>query len=44
MAFARDVSDKVIFMDKGIVLEQGTPEDVFEHPKEERTKQFIGMM
>ncbi|HBZ03882.1 MAG TPA: polar amino acid ABC transporter ATP-binding protein [Lachnospiraceae bacterium] len=43
MAFARDVSDKVIFMDKGIVLEQGTPQDVFEHPKEERTKQFIGL-
>ncbi|SNU04854.1 amino acid ABC transporter ATP-binding protein, PAAT family (TC 3.A.1.3.-) [Lachnospiraceae bacterium] len=43
MAFARDVSDKVIFMDKGIVLEQGSPSDVFEHPKEERTRQFIGM-
>ena len=42
MTFARDVSDQVIFMDNGIVLEKGTPEDVFEHPKEERTKQFLG--
>ena len=42
MSFAKDVSDKVIFMDNGIVLEHGTPEEVFEHPKEERTKQFLG--
>lgn len=42
MAFARDVSDKVIFMDDGYVLEYGTPDDVFNHPKEERTKQFLG--
>ncbi len=35
MAFARDVSDKVLFMDDGKILEQGTPEDVFENPKEE---------
>ena len=42
MLFARDVSNKVIFMDDGYVLENGTPEDVFEHPKEERTKQFLG--
>lgn len=42
MAFARDVSDKVIFMDDGYVLEQGTPDDVFNNPKEERTKQFLG--
>lgn len=41
MAFARDVSSQVIFMDGGCILEQGTPEDVFEHPKEERTKQFL---
>ncbi len=41
MAFARDVSDKVLFMDSGIILEQGTPEEVFENPKEERTKQFL---
>lgn len=41
MAFARDVSSKVIFMDDGRILEQGTPEKVFEHPEEERTKQFL---
>ena len=41
MAFARDVSDKVLFMDDGKILEQGTPEDVFENPKEERTRHFL---
>lgn len=42
MAFARDVSDHVIFMDDGHILEQGSPEEVFDHPKEERTKHFLG--
>lgn len=42
MAFARDVSDKVIFMDDGYVLEYGTPDEVFNNPKEDRTKQFLG--
>ncbi len=41
MAFARDVSSHVIFMDDGCILEQGTPLEVFEHPKEERTRQFL---
>ena len=41
MAFARDVANKVIFMDDGIILEQGDPKEVFENPKEERTKQFL---
>lgn len=41
MAFARDVSSQVIFMDGGGILEHGTPEEVFENPKEERTKQFL---
>lgn len=41
MAFARDVSGQVIFMDDGRILEQGTPEEVFGNPKEERTKQFL---
>ena len=41
MAFARDVADHVIFMDNGTILEQGTPGDVIENPKEERTKQFL---
>lgn len=41
MAFARDVSDKVVFMDDGIILEQGNPNEIFLNPKEERTKQFL---
>ena len=41
MAFARDVSSQVIFMDEGQILEQGTPEQVFGNPSEERTKQFL---
>lgn len=41
MAFARDVADKVMFMDDGYVLEYGNPNDVFENPKQERTKQFL---
>lgn len=41
MAFARDVANKVIFMDDGYILEQGEPQQLFENPKEERTKQFL---
>lgn len=41
MAFARDVADQVIFMDEGCILEQGDPHEVIEHPREERTKQFL---
>lgn len=41
MEFARNVSDYVIFMDGGRIAEQGTPEEVFENPKEDRTKQFL---
>ncbi len=41
MAFARDVSDKVIFMDGGVIVEQGKPEDVINNPKNERTKHFL---
>lgn len=41
MEFARDVSDRVIFMDKGVIAEQGTPQEIFENPKEERTKEFL---
>ena len=41
MAFAREVSDRVIFMDEGVIVEQGFPEDVFGNPWEERTKQFL---
>ena len=41
MAFARDVSDRVIFMDGGVVAEEGTPEQIFSNPQEERTKAFL---
>ncbi len=41
MAFARDVADKVIFMDEGIVTEEGKPSDIFNSPKNERTRQFL---
>ncbi len=41
MAFAQDVADKVVFMDGGVVVEEGKPSDVFYHPKEERTRQFL---
>ncbi|RBP64485.1 amino acid ABC transporter ATP-binding protein (PAAT family) [Alkalibaculum bacchi] len=41
MDFARDVADRVIFMDAGVIVEQGTPQEVFSNPKEERTKQFL---
>ncbi len=41
MSFARDVSDKVIFIDNGVIVEQGTPEEVFDHPKSERLHAFL---
>ncbi len=42
MGFAREVADRVIFMEEGYVVEEGTPEQVFDHPKSERTKDFLG--
>ncbi len=42
MAFARAVSDRVVFMDGGVIVEEGTPAQVFEDPKSERTRQFLG--
>ncbi|MGN0793777.1 MAG: amino acid ABC transporter ATP-binding protein [Aristaeellaceae bacterium] len=41
MAFARDVASKVIFMDEGRICEMGTPQEVFEHPQQARTRQFL---
>ena len=41
MSFAHDVSDKIIFMDNGLIEEEGTPEEVIDNPKNERTKQFL---
>ena len=42
MGFARDVADRVVFMEDGVVVEQGRPEEVFDHPKNERTAAFLG--
>jgi polar amino acid transport system ATP-binding protein len=42
MGFAREVADKVIFIDGGVIVEQGTPEELFGNPKQERTKAFLG--
>lgn len=42
MKFAREVADRVVFMDGGYIIEEGKPEEVFEHPKHERTKEFLG--
>ena len=41
MSFARDVADRVIFMDGGYIVDQGDPREVIDHPKEERTRQFL---
>lgn len=41
MDFAKEVSDRVVFMDKGVIAEEGTPEQIFSHPKNERTKEFL---
>ena len=41
MAFAREVSDRVVFMDQGVILEQGSPEEIFVHPRNDRTREFL---
>ena len=41
MGFAREVGDRVLFVDYGVILEQGTPEEIFSHPKEERMQEFL---
>ncbi|TCZ79279.1 amino acid ABC transporter ATP-binding protein [Paenibacillus albiflavus] len=41
MSFAKEVANRVIFMDGGMIVEEGTPKEIFEHPKEERTQQFL---
>jgi len=41
MAFAREVGDRVIFMDEGVIVEEGTPDEIFENPKNQRTKEFL---
>ncbi len=42
MGFARDVADRVIFMEDGVIVEEGSPQEVFDHPKSRRTADFIG--
>jgi polar amino acid transport system ATP-binding protein len=44
IAFAREVADRVIFMDGGVIVEEGPPAEVLENPSEERTKQFLGLV
>lgn len=44
MGFAREVADRVVFMNKGKIVEEGTPEEIFEHPKSERLQEFLGAM
>ncbi|HER0701670.1 TPA: amino acid ABC transporter ATP-binding protein, partial [Streptococcus pyogenes] len=41
MEFARDVSDRIIFMDKGLITEEGSPQQIFENPTQDRTKEFL---
>ena len=41
MDFARQVADRVLFMDQGIIVEEGTPQDIFESPQQERTQSFL---
>jgi polar amino acid transport system ATP-binding protein len=44
IGFAREVADRVIFMDGGVIVEEGPPAEVLENPREERTKQFLGLV
>ena len=44
MGFAREVGDKVVFIDEGVIVEQGKPADVLDNPREARTKKFLGLV
>jgi polar amino acid transport system ATP-binding protein len=44
IGFAREVADRVIFMDGGVIVEEGKPAEVLENPREERTRQFLGLV
>ena len=44
MGFAKEAADRMIFMDEGKIIEEGTPEELFDHPKEERTKKFLSQI
>ena len=41
MGFAKEVSNRVVFMDKGVIAEEGSPEQIFNNPREERTREFL---
>ena len=42
MGFIKEVSDRILFIDEGIILEQGTPDEIFNNPKSDRVKDFLG--
>ena len=42
MAFARQVSSRVVFMDEGVIMEEGAPDELFTDPKNDRTREFLG--
>ena len=42
MSFAKEVSDRVIFMDEGVICEEGTSEEIFDHPQHKRLQDFLG--
>jgi polar amino acid transport system ATP-binding protein len=44
MSFAREVADRVVFIDNGVIAEQGTPQQIFDNPHSERTKRFLGLV
>ena len=44
MGFAKEVADRVLFMDNGVIVEEGTPEEIFDNPKSERLVSFLGSM
>ena len=44
MGFAREVADRVIYMDEGAIVEEGTPEEIFDNPQNERTQEFLGQI
>ena len=44
MRFAREVADRVVFMDEGVIVERGSPAEVIDSPREERTKRFLGLV
>ena len=41
MGFAREVGDRIFFMDGGVISEEGTPDEIFNHPRNERTREFL---